>query len=186
MRHSLLHLALVASVAGVAGCSATTHSADDAGPSADGASAGRCDPFAAPCRAILRCTDRVECDGLRLRDGEVRADEPAWDFDVHGYIGRYLTLSGAQPVGRFGDVGTGTSTSSFASLAEIPGDPSTAAWGGLHLLCGVDTSSYEASCIGDGLLVRDAADALYRLRVIEDGRDERGWFLDVEWSAVAP
>jgi hypothetical protein len=57
---------------------------------------------------------------------------------------------------------------------------------GPHLLCGVNTSSYEAVCVGDGLLVRDASERLYRLRVIEDGRDERGWFLDLEWSAIAP
>ncbi len=185
MRDSILFLALATSILGLVGCAPSTHLGDDAGPSADAPSTGRCDPFVAPCRATLRCADLVACEGLRLSDGEVRADEPEWDFDVHGYLGRYLTLSGARPVCRFGEVGTGTSTSSFASLAEIPGDTSMCTWeSGAHLLCGVNTSGYEATCIGDGLLVHDASEWLYRLRVIEDGRDDTGWFLDVEWSAV--
>jgi len=168
------------------GCAPATRLDDDAGSSADATSSGGCDPLVAPCRATLRCRDLLACEGLRLADGEVRLDEPAWDFDVHAYVGRYLTLSGARPVGRFGEVGTGTSTTSFASLTDIPGDPSMSSWEGLHLLCGVNTSSYEATCVGDGLLVRDASERLYRLRVIEDGRDVTSWFLELEWSGIAP
>ncbi len=168
------------------GCAPATHLGDDAGRSGDAASSERCDPTVGPCRATLRCSDLSACEGLRLSDGEVRPDEPTWDFDVHAYIGRYLTLSGARPVGRFGEVGTGTATTSFPSLADIPGDPSMCTWEGLHLLCGVNTSGYEAVCAGDGLLVRDASERLYRLRVIEDGRDDAGWFLELEWSAIAP
>lgn len=170
------------------GCtSPSSHLGDDAGPVGDAASTGRCDPFTGTCRATLRCADLVACEGLRLSDGEVRADEPEWDFDVHAYLGRYLTLSGARPVCRFGEVGTGTSTSSFASLADIPGDTSMCTWeSGAHLLCGVNTSGYEPTCVGDGLLVHDASERLYRLRVIEDGRDDSGWFLELEWSAVTP
>jgi hypothetical protein len=159
----------------------------DAGADAttsDASSATTCDPHRAPCRVTLTCNDFASCEGLHLATGLVESFEsaPPAGIDVSVYLGRYLGLSGSTSVCRFG---TGTGSASFASLTEIPGDPSMCSSDmGAHLLCGVNTSSYTPTCVGDGLLVRDASMQLYRLRVIEDRNVGSLWQMEIEWSAI--
>lgn len=182
-----LSLALGASIAlassPLLGCAGpASHAGSDAGSTAD--APARCDPHASTCRVTLRCDD-FDCEGVRLTDGEVRAEEPAWDFDVRAYLGRYLGLSASTGFCRFGSA-PGTGTAEFAQLADVPADPASCSWTeGPNLLCGVNTSAYEPACVGDGLLVRDAPGTLYRLRVVEDAEDARGHFVTLEWSAVS-
>lgn len=166
------------------GCTGpTSHVGGDAGASAD--AAGRCDPHLGACRVTLRCEDFV-CEGVRLTDGEVRSEEPAWDFDVRAYVGRYLGLTASTGFCRFGSA-PGTGTAEFARLEDVPGDAASCSWAeGGNLLCGVNTAGYEAACVGDGLLVRDGTATLHRLRVLEDGQDARGFFVTLEWSAISP
>lgn len=164
------------------GCAApASHVGGDAGPATD--AVGGCDPHAAACRATLRCVDFV-CEGVRLADGEVRSEEPAWDPDVRAFLGRYLGLTASTGFCRFG-ASPGTGTAAFPRLEDVPGDPSSCSWAeGGNLLCGVNaTGGYEPACVGDGLLVRDADGVLYRLRVLEDGADDAGFFVTLEWSA---
>lgn len=182
-----LSLALGASIAlassWLAGCAGpASHAGGDAGSTTD--APARCDPRASACRVTLRC-DGFVCEGVRLTDGEVRAEEPSWDFDVQAYLGRYLGLTASTGFCRFGS-SPGTSTAEFAQLADVPGDAASCSWAeGGNLLCGVNTTSYAPSCVGDGLLVRDATGALHRLRVVEDAEDARGFFVTIEWSALS-
>jgi hypothetical protein len=187
MRGSL-SLLFGVSIAGAAlwigGCNGpTSHVGGDAGPSDD--APGRCDPQRGACRVTLWCDDFV-CEAVRLTDGEVRSEEPGWDFDVRAYLGRYLGLTASAGFCRFG-ASSGTSTAEFARLEDVPGDAASCSWAeGGNLLCGVNTATYDPTCVGDGLLVRDGAGTLHRLRVVEDGQDARGHFVTLEWSAISP
>lgn len=115
---SLLVGATFASAAlALGGCSGpTSHVGGDAGPSGD--APGRCDPRRGACRVTLRCDDFV-CEGVRLADGEVRSEEPSWDFDVQAFLGRYLGLTASTGFCRFGP-SPGTSTAEFARLRTCP------------------------------------------------------------------
>ena len=164
----------------------------DANTNVDAANADvsiTCDPHRAPCRVTLTCADLERCEALTLANGQVVVYDHATitrPGDLRVDIGRYLLLTSSSNVCRFG-ASPGTSTTSFASLADVPADPSRCAWDqGPNLLCGVNTSAYEPTCAGDGLLVRDAAAQLYRLRVVADRHDATGWHADVELSAVDP
>ncbi|MFO0715187.1 MAG: hypothetical protein U0353_35445 [Sandaracinus sp.] len=183
-------LALGLALASVVGCGPATHVGGDAGGSADAPSvdaAASCDPTRAPCHTTLRCTGLGRCEGLRLSDGEVREVEPAWGADVEAYLGRFIGLStrGGEGFCWFGD-SPGASTARFASLAEMG---SSCTWVGIsNVLCGVNTAgSFTPACMGEGVLVHDAAGVLYRVRVIADGRDgESTFFLELEWMATTP
>ena len=179
----LLSLAACASTATDAHPDAATADA----PAADGSLA--CDPHRTPCRVTLTCADLERCDALSLATGRIETYDHgviARPGDVRIDLGRYLTLTASSDVCRFGG-GTGTSTASFATLTDVPTDPSRCAWTtGPNLLCGVNTSAYTPTCVGDGLLVRDGAAQLYRLRVVADRADPMGWHMDVEWVAIDP
>jgi hypothetical protein len=172
-------------------CSSTvTDLHDDAGADAsptDVPSSGSCDPHRAPCRVTLTCPDYERCEGVHLATGRVeRFDRSVTPRagDVQVALGRYLGLSGASSFCRFG-MSPGTSTASFGALTEVPTDPARCAWDmGANLLCGVNTSAYTPSCVGAGLLVRDAAAQLYRLRVLDDRADASGWHVEFEWVAI--
>ena len=175
----------------LAACSSTvTDLRDDAGADAsqsDAAGPGACDPHRAPCRVTLTCADYERCEGVHLATGRVEGFDRSVTpraGDVRVEIGRYLGLSAASSFCRFG-VSPGTSTASFGALGEVPTDPSRCAWDmGPNLLCGVNMSGYTPSCTGDGLLVRDAAAQLYRLRVVGDRVDASGWHVEFEWVAI--
>ena len=170
--------------------SSVTELRADAGadaPAADTASANACDPHRAPCRATLTCADLVQCEGVLLATGVVeRFDRTVTDRagDVQVDLGRYLGLSAASNVCRFG-LNPGTRSASFAALADVPTSPTLCVWDrGSYLLCGVNMSGYTPSCVGDGLLLRDAAAQLYRLRVVGDQADAAGWHIAIEWLAI--
>ncbi len=155
----------------------------DAGPDAPGPD--RCDPHRAPCRVILHCTGVGECESVDLSNGTVGPDGSTRTRDVQSYLGRYLTLSSSTAFCRFGADPSGTGSTAFASLSDIPTDPAACSWAeGSNLLCGVNTSSYTPSCSGYGVLVRDASGQLHRLRILEDRAAASGFELELEWVAI--
>lgn len=168
-------------------CSSTVTDLRADASQADAPGAAACDPRRAPCRVTLTCEDFTRCDGVHLATGLVeRFDRSvtARAGDMQVAIGRYLGLSATSNFCRFG-LSPGTSTASFGALTEVPTDPSRCAWDmGPNLLCGVNTSGYTPTCTGDGLLVRDAAAQLYRLRVVADRADASGWHVEFEWVAI--
>ena len=154
---------------------------------ADTDTANACDPHRAPCRATLTCANLEQCEGVLLATGSVeRFDRTVTNRagDVQADLGRYLGLSAASNVCRFG-LNPGTRSASFATLIDVPTTPTLCAWDlGSYLQCGVNMSGYTPSCVGDGLLLRDAVAQLYRLRVVGDRADAAGWHLAIEWLAI--
>lgn len=173
---TLLFTSLIAA-ASAGGCGTEAHAAGDAGL---GDASTRCNPAETTCRATLRCRDYDDCDALRLADGEVQPATAEWQANVEANIGRYLVLRGTDPLCRFADSGDGSSTQTFDSLDAIPSTGCT--WEGASVLCGVNTTPYSPACEGRGVLMQ-VDRASYRFRIVEDGSDAEGWFLDVEWSA---
>lgn len=168
----------------LAACSTPVTVRDDASMPSD-ASSG-CNPHLAPCRVTLRC-DGVTCEGVHLATGAVESfvenTPPPESMDIHASVARYLRLSASRDVCRFGEGFDGTQ--SFASLPDVPTDTSACTFEtGSQLLCGVNASPYTASCIGSGLLVRDASLQLYRLRVIEDRYVGSAGQIEFEWMAI--
>lgn len=167
----------------LAACSTVSLREDASAPSD---ASNRCDPHREPCRVTLSCNGFSSCEGVQLATGTVYSFEgtPPSGSDVHTYVGRYLGLSASSNFCRFG-MSVGTGTESFASLREVPTDTAACSFeSGPNLLCGVNTSSYTPSCLGSGLLVRDSAMQLYRLRVIEDRYVGSLGQIELEWMAI--
>lgn len=168
----------------LAACSTPVNVRDDASTTSDARI--QCDPHREPCRVTLTCSD-LTCEGVQLATGAVESFEgtPPSTIDVRVYVARYLSLSASSNFCRFGTVGTGTGTESFASLREVPADTSSCSFeSGPNLLCGLSGTEYTPSCLGSGLLVRDAAMQLYRLRVIEDRYVGPNGQIELEWMAI--
>lgn len=167
----------------LAACSTPVTVRDDASTPSDASSS--CDPHREPCRVTLSC-EGSSCEGVQLATGTVVSFEGTRPStaDVSVYVARYLGLSSSSDICRFGE-SVGTGTQSFASLREVPADTASCSFeSGPNLLCGVNASTYTPSCLGSGLLVRDASMQLYRLRVIEDRYVGSRGQIELEWMAI--
>ena len=168
-------LVFVLSTIPFAGC---TEPASQPGSDAAVDAYRRCDPHAGVCRATVRCAFD-DSDGLRLSDGEVRPLAPTWDYDISGDDGRFYVLHGGGGLCRFGESASGTA--SFDSLEDIPTDESSCTW---ELGSVLYFGHGEAPGGGQGFLLRDTGDQLYRVRIAQAQLEADTLTLDLEWSAI--
>lgn len=172
--------------ASAADASPTDTSPADASPT--DASAVACDPHRAPCRVTLACQGFERCEAVSLATGRVESfglGVTMHPGDLRVEIGRYLILTAPTALCRFGATPGSQTSASFATLNDVPTAQSGCSWDmGRNLLCGVNTARYEAACVGAGLLVRDGAGQLYRLRVVADRAVSMGWQMELEWVAI--